>query len=492
MGVCSTKSNALVITENPLPVARIVPVGMISFCNGDSLDIKATPVAGASYEWLNGGTAITGAADLPAYTAKVSGVYTVRVKNKTTGCSDESASLTINVISPTVPTVSTSGPVEFCIGGDVTLTAAVATGLTTQWQESGTDLAGETAVTYTATTSGTYRMKASNTAGCAAYSDPVVVIVNPLPGTAVTVVGGPSICNGSSAKLTAPIIAGHTYQWQNTGVDIPGETFNPYYAKTAGSYSVVITDSNGCQATSTTTAITVKFVKSFYVHPYGNTFFCDGEKTLLATQTGFASYQWYLNGAYIPGATDTFVYANRHGKYTVKVQDIVNGCYATSPDFNIIVIPAPDTPFIYQTGSRLYTLVTGVTYQWFKNGVLIPGATGSFYDVTSLDGIYTVEVTNERDCSKSSDIDLNTTGIGHTASVTGYIKVYPNPVQDVLHLETPAGMTVTLMDLQGRVLYSGKEVKQISMDRYAAGMYVLQFTDANNEVVATEKVSKLD
>lgn len=492
MGACSTKSNALVITENPLPVANIVPVGMISFCNGDSIGIKADPVAGASYEWLDGGTAISGAADAPAHTAKTSGVYSVRVKNKTTGCSDESATLTINVISPTVPTVSASGPTEFCVGGSVVLTATVASGLTTQWQESGADMAGETAVAYLANTSGSYRMKVSNTAGCAAYSDPVVVLVNPLPGTAVTIDGGTSICNGSASKMTAPIIYGHTYQWQNGGANIPGETFNPFYAKTAGSYSVLITDSNGCQATSTPVPVTVKFVKSFYVHPYGNTFFCDGDRTMLATQDGFASYQWYLNGAYIPGATDTFVYADKHGRYSVKVQDIVNGCYATSPDFNIIVIPAPDTPFITKTGSRLSTSVTGVTYQWFRDGVLIPGATAAFYDVKDMEGIYTVEVTNDRDCSKSASIDLNPTSIGNTGVATAYIKIYPNPVQDVLHIEAPADMTVTLMDLQGRVLYSGKEVKQIAMDRFAAGMYVLQFTDANNEIVATEKVSKLN
>jgi hypothetical protein len=490
MGVCSTKSNALVITENPLPAANINPVGAISFCNGDSIEIKATPVAGASYEWLNGGTAIAGAADAPGYKAKASGVYSVRVKNKTTGCSDESASLTINVISPAVPTVSASSATEFCIGGNVTLNATVGSGLTTQWQESGVDMAGETAVTYTASTSGSYRMKVSNTAGCEAYSDPVAVVVNPLPGTAVTIDGGTSICHGSSSKLTAPIIFGHTYQWKNAGVDIPGETFNPYYAKTAGSYSVVITDSNGCQATSFDVPIAVKFVKSFYVHPYGNTFFCDGDKTMLATQSGYASYQWYLNGTYIPGATDTFVYARKHGKYAVKVQDIVNGCYATSPDFNIIVIPAPDTPFITLGGTRLSTRVTGVTYQWFKNGVLIPGATTYYYDVTELEGIYTVEVTNERDCSKSAAIDLNTTSINNTLVTTGYIKVYPNPVQDVLHIEVPDGISVSLMDLQGRVLYSGKDVKQISMSQFVAGMYVLQFTDANNEIVATEKVSK--
>lgn len=492
LGSCSATSTGLVITENPLPTAVIVPVGAISFCNGDSLKVSATTSAGVSYQWLESGTPIAGAPAASSIFVKTAGVYSVKVTNTTTGCNDQSSTLTVTIITPTKPTVAASGPTEFCIGGSVTLTATVASGLTTQWQESGTDIPAEILTTLTTSTAGSYRMKVTNGVGCAGYSDPVDVIVNSLPDNTISVTGGTNICNGTASSILAPIVPGYTYQWRNLGVNIPGEVYNPYSAKTAGTFSVEITDSNGCKATSTDVVMTIMYVSPFYIHPYGNTFFCDGEKTKLATQAGFTTYQWYLNGVFIPGATDSFTFADKNGKYSVKVQDPVNGCFATSTGFSILVIPSPDTPFITKVGSRLSTTVKGVTYQWYKDGVAIAGATDSFTMTTGTGGIYAVVVTNSNDCSKRSEIDLSVTGINEAVSSTYYIKVYPNPTQDKLNIDAPKEVTVTLIDLQGRKLFTQKEAKQIDMSQLASGVYILQFTDANNQVVATEKVSKVD
>jgi hypothetical protein len=361
-----------------------------------------------------------------------------------------------------------------------------------QWQESGTDIVGAATASYIANTSGNYRMKVTSGVGCAAYSSAITVKVNPLPSTTLTITGGTDICNGNASTILAPIVYGYTYQWRDLGVDISGATSNPLYAKVAGTYSVKIIDSNGCTAVSSDVPVTVKFVKPFYIHPYGNTFFCDGEKTKLATQSGFTTYQWYLNGVFIPGATDTFVYADKNGKYSVQVQDPTNGCYATSTGFNIIVIPAPDTPFITKIGSRLSTTVKGVFYQWYKDGVEIAGATDSFINVTGIGGIYKVKVTNSRECSKSAEIDLNPSSINNSMSTTYYVKVYPNPTNDKLNIDAPEGISVNLVDLQGRVLLQQKEARQIDMSQYATGVYILQFVNANNEIIAVEKISKVD
>lgn len=491
LGPCTASSNSLVITENPLPTAAITPNGTVSFCNGDSLKVQATTSAGVTYQWLESGTPISGATG-SLYYAKAAGIYSVKVTNTTTGCTDKSLTLTVNIISPSVPTISAAGPTVFCLGDSVKLNSVVAIGLTTQWQESNTDIPGATSGSYVTYTAGVFRLKVTNGVGCAAYSTPIKVTVNSLPDNTLSISGGTDICNGSASVILAPIKPGYKYQWRNLGVDITGATGNPYYAKTAGTYSVHIVDSNGCQINSTDVAVTVKFVKPFYIHPYGNTFFCDGESTKLATQPGFTAYQWFLNGVFIPGATDTFVYAKKNGVYTVQVQDPTNSCFATSAGFNIIVIPAPDTPFITRVGSRLSTSVKGVTYQWYKNGVAIVGATDSFIIVSSMSGIYAVEVTNDRNCSKRAEIDLNPTSIDEGISKTYFIKVYPNPTQDKLNIEAPEGITVSLKDIQGRVIFEQKSVKQIDMAQYAAGIYIIQFTDANNQIIATEKVSKID
>lgn len=491
IGPCTASSNSLTINENPLPTATITPSGTVSFCNGDSLKVQATVSAGVSYTWLESGTPISGAPTTSFYYAKTAGVYSVKITNTTTGCSSNSGTLTVTIITPSIPTITAGGPTTFCKGSSVTLNATVASGLTMQWQQASANILGATTATYTAIASGVYRMKVTNGVGCAGYSTPITVVVNPLPNNALTITGGTDICNGSSSVLLAPVTPGYHYQWRNLGVDIAGATGNPYYATTAGTYSVQIVDTNGCQSTSIDVPVTVKFVKSFTVQPYGNTYFCDGDTTKLVTQKGFASYQWFLNGVYIPGATDTFVFATTAGKYSVQVQDPTNACYATSPGFNISVIPAPAKPDIIRAGSRLSTSIKGVTYQWYKNGVAIPGATDSFINITTL-AVYAIEVTNENGCSKMTSIDLNPTSIQNQMDPSFVIKVYPNPTKDKLLIDAPNGITIALRDLQGRTLFMQKDAKQIDMTSYAMGIYLIQFIDEHNQIIATEKVSKMD
>ena len=490
LGSCSIDSDPLVITENTRPPATILPVGTVSFCNGDSLKVDASVSSGVSYEWQESGTPISGATTSSIY-VKTAGVYRVKITNTTTGCSDQSLTLTVNIISPSLPTIAASGPSTFCVGGSVTLTATIGAGLLPQWQDGTTNIPGATTTTYVAATSGVYRMKVTNGVGCAAYSAPITVKVNPLPDNTTTITGGTDICDGDASVILAAVKPGYTYQWRNLGVDIAGATLNPYYAKTAGTYSVMVKDSNGCTLASTDVSVTVKFVKPFYIAPYGNTFFCDGEKTKLSTQKGFTSYQWYLNGVFIPGATDTFVYADKNGKYAVQVQDPINGCYATSFGFNIVVIPAPDTPFITQAGTRLSTVVRGVTYQWYKDGIAIAGAIDSFIFTTGP-AKYAVVVTNSRDCSKRAEIDLSTTSINQGAVTTYYIKIYPNPTNDKLNIVAPKDIIVSLFDIQGRELFKQKDATQIDMSSYASGVYIIQFTNAEGQVIAKEKVSKMD
>ncbi len=490
LGSCSIESDPLVITENPRPTATISPAGSVSFCNGDSLKVNASVGTGVSYEWQESGTPISGATASSIF-VKTAGVYRVKITNTSTGCSDQSLTLTVNIISPSLPTIAAAGPSTFCVGSSVTLNATIGAGLIAQWQDGITNIPGATTTTYVATTSGVYRMKVTNGVGCAAFSSPITVTVNPLPDNSTTITGGTDICDGDASVILAAIKPGYTYQWRNLGVNIPGATLNPFLAKTAGTYSVMVKDSNGCSLASSDAVFTVKFVRPFYITPYGNTFFCDGEKTKLSTQKGFTSYQWYLNGVFIPGATDTFVYADKNGKYTVQVQDPTNGCYASSLDFNIVVIPAPDTPFITQSGTRLSTVVRGVSYQWYKDGIAIAGAIDSFIFTTGA-AKYAVVVTNSRDCSKRAEIDLSTTAIHPGAVTTYYIKVYPNPTNSQLNVVAPKDMVVALFDIQGRELFKQKDATQIDMSPFASGVYIIQFTNAEGQVVAQEKVSKMD
>jgi alpha-tubulin suppressor-like RCC1 family protein len=91
----------------------------------------------------------------------------------------------------------------------------------------------------TLTQSGTYKDTLQNVAGC----DSIVTLnltINATPSPTVT---------ASGYNLTTQSYAG--YQWQLNGSNIAGATAQNHTATANGSYSVAVTDANGCQGTST-------------------------------------------------------------------------------------------------------------------------------------------------------------------------------------------------------------------------------------------------
>jgi hypothetical protein len=97
----------------------------------------------------------------------------------------------------------------------------------------------------------------TNSNGCSATSTATTVTISSLPTATITSGGSTSICQGSTVVLNANTGTGLTYQWKNNGTNISGATTASYSATTAGSYTVVVTNSNICSATSTVTTVTV-------------------------------------------------------------------------------------------------------------------------------------------------------------------------------------------------------------------------------------------
>jgi hypothetical protein len=155
--------------------------------------------------------------------------------------------------------ISHTGPLNFCSGGSVLLKAPAGTGLTYQWKKSGVIIPGATASTYTATASGTYKVTVTNVlTGCSKTSGTgAVVTVYSNPAASITPQGPTSFCAGDSVQLKANYNSTYLYQWKKNNTNITGATINKYYAKTAGSYKVKVTNANGCTAISNTVTVTV-------------------------------------------------------------------------------------------------------------------------------------------------------------------------------------------------------------------------------------------
>jgi len=136
--------------------------------------------------------------------------------------------------------------------------------------------------------------------------------------------------------------------------------------------------------------------------------------SVVATGTGPLAYQWKKNAVEIPDAikssyTIDTVTLSDSGSYTVTVSNSVGTITSQAAILTVNYAPAiteqPLSQTLYLNQTTTFTVVsTGnpvPTYQWYKNGAVITGATNASYTISSPgigdSGKYTVAVMNNVD-----------------------------------------------------------------------------------------------
>ena len=371
---CSGTSLPTTVVVNELPFSFIFAAGPTEFCEGDSVDLVARQ--SESYLWSNGDTT-------RIITVMTSGTYSVTNFDEN-GCSQESNEITVTVYQNPAVAISASGPLTFCDGDDVTLIANVASPLAIQY----TWNTGETSQTINAEEAGSYWVSVVDGNGCPGLSDTVDVEVWDLPEPEVTTLGTPSFCLGDTIFLTTTEEYA-SYLWTNTG-----DTTQTTFAVQSGFYTVLVTDTNGCQALSPENLITINVNPTPTTTPDGIVEICDGD-TLTITSVMAESYLWTT------GDTTQAIQVTQAGIYNVTATD-QNGCTGTSSDVTVIVNTPPsptitaDDDLDFCLGGSV-NLSTGdyVSYQW---------STGANTQsiLVNQSGNYTVTVTDSAGCSAAS------------------------------------------------------------------------------------------
>jgi hypothetical protein len=371
---CSTTSAVNAVVVNPIPVATIAAGGSTTICSGSPVSLSAP--AGANYLWNTGATA-------QSINAATAGNYTV-VVTTAAGCSATSAPTTITVNALPSAAISSNGSTTFCQGGTVGLSAN--SGMTSYlWSN------GDTGQSISAGNSGGYTVVVTDANGCSATSNLINVNVNPAPNATIFPGTNVTICSGSSVTLSTNSAV--SYNW-STGAITPTIQVNA-----SGTYSVTLTGSNGCSATSPVTTVAVTTTPTAAITASGPTTICQGSNVSLSAPAAANSYLWNT------GATTQTITASLVGSYFVTVGS--NGCSATSPSTFVSYNPVPSAA-VTASGPTTFCLGNSVSFSApAGNGNSYLWNTGATTQSvsTSTPGTFSVTVTNGYGCSASSAVN---------------------------------------------------------------------------------------
>ncbi len=386
------KSATISINEPPLLVASIALTNISCFGMADGAAIASASggTSPYSYNWSNGNTSNT-------ISNHVAGTYMVTVTD-INGCTATASAI---IVEPVLLTTLVNPPTNTtCFNASNGLATVVPYGGTSPYSYNWSN--GSNSATASSLASGTYYVTVTDNNGCTSTNS---VIINQPPQLITTISSSVNLlcnggANGSATVNASGGVPPYSYQWSN------GSNNTTISNLTAGTYTVTVTDNNGCTATNSV-AITQPNVLNAVITP--THILCNAGNSGSATVTASGgttpyNYNW-SNGSHT--ATISNLTA---GTYSVTVTD-ANGCTATAttlltePTMLTTVINPPTNVICFNSSNGSATVVpTGGTspysYNW-SNGNTTATASGL------ISGTYTVTVTDNNGCTSTNSVFIN-------------------------------------------------------------------------------------
>ncbi|OXA90390.1 T9SS type A sorting domain-containing protein [Flavobacterium hercynium] len=429
--------------------------------NGTATIAPTGGTPGYTYAWSNGATTAT-ASNLQA------GTYSVTITDA------NSCDRTISGIVVGGPAAALGGTPSIttvsCYGGSngtATITPTGGTsGYTYEWSN------GATSQTITGLQAGVYSVTITDANSCTRTINNILVS-QPSEINSNATQTNVSCFNGSNGTATVAPTGGagsYTYLWAPSG-----STNASVSGLTAGTYSVKITDNNGCEKDQSFTisqpaAIVLTQGTINNVSCFNGS---NGSATVSATGgAGSFTYSWSPTGG--TAATASGLTA---GTYTVTVTD-ANACQATEnftisqPAAALTVLSSTQdnitcggTP----TGSASVVVTGGTgsyTYSWSPSGGTAASATGLY------SGTYTVTITDVNGCQTSENFTITEPANPLTASQGAIVNI-------ACYGDTTGSATVSVVGGDGNYTYSWAPSggTAATATGLAAGTYTVTVTD---------------
>ncbi|MBK8341895.1 MAG: T9SS type A sorting domain-containing protein [Bacteroidetes bacterium] len=226
----------------------------------------------------------------------------------------------------------------------------------------------------------------------------------------------------------------------------------------------------------------------------GATEFCQGGSVILNATYSGTSVQWQKNGSNIPGAIAASYTATTKGNYAcITTSDCSS---ATSEPIFVNVFKNPKAiisaagPTTFCVGGSVtlnVSPVAGCSYQWYKDALLIPGATATNYLATTA-GIYKCIVTKiVTGCFKNSaGIVINVPCKEGDEIIDNFdFSVYPNPANEFVNIQFNSDIynneIVAVFDATGKKHFTSvvtDDQAQINITILAQGLYLVKLVSS--------------
>jgi hypothetical protein len=395
------------------------------------------------YEWRKNGVIVPGTtSELTIANASESdaGTYSVAAISDSTLRMVEFAPVQVSTLipvqKPIFPTTSAPRSLQIPVGTPLNLTdSATGSNVTYSWTKNGQSLQGfQTNSLFIPLVSpsdaGQYALVATNSAG-SAVSAPFSVVIEVPPTFSESGQPKPaSVIEGDPFQIIGNAVGASSYQWYLNGTELTGATSNSYLVLkaslgNAGTYKLVATSPFGLTAESQSVKVDVFSRPSIRLQPQ-HRFVALGEQAVFsveATGSGPLSFKWFRNGTVITESNlSTFVIPaaaeTDAALYSVEVSSPYGTVLSTGAQLAIKpTITAAGQPRgrVIRLGDSFSLSVQAVgtgalTYQWFKNGVIIPAAIDKTFSVAqssvSSEGQYHVEVRSDYGSTTSQPIHV--------------------------------------------------------------------------------------
>ncbi|MBK9399920.1 MAG: hypothetical protein IPN36_03415 [Bacteroidetes bacterium] len=457
------------------------------FCDGSSVVLNCNVPSGSVCQWYRNGAVISNA-NSTAYTANVSGIYSVSLTNAN-GCTSYSEPVKVKKYLDEISGVMFNGSYSIsswhCLNNNsATLSVPFNAGYTYKWYRDSV-LVPQTGNSFSTHSYGNYYCVVSAPGGCSKSTSSITLgsnnpVLVPLSTT--------SPCAGTSVNLEVDLLykINPLYNWKLNGTSVAITNNSSYSFTQGGVVTCEVTDTNLCPGSRSTNSLSLTFgslpnlsvngissslddcdnlYTSFYLMDYNGTVYSDpgvssitwwdvnsflpfcnnstscftdysgvfsasgtsscgtfNTNSIIIRKTasgtvppeisssttsscspwqvwvdyGWVAYQWYFNDIPIAGATTYYFTVNKTGKYTCR---LFNSCGSILSDslnadvYNVspAITSTKGNVICSNDSTKLMAPYNYSSYQWFKDGVLIPGAI-SFFKYASLPGKYCCRV----------------------------------------------------------------------------------------------------